>query len=119
VLSADLVEAIIDSRVGAEPEGDAAPWIPLPEVPAELDGMLGRWWSEAAETVFTWRSDGLHALMVGAPVTSETRFERLDRDSYRAVAGRFTGERLTVRRDPAGDVAELEWATYPFTRTPR
>ncbi|GAA2535928.1 serine hydrolase domain-containing protein [Pseudonocardia hydrocarbonoxydans] len=118
-LSADLVDAVIDGRVGAEPEGDAAPWVPLPEVPAELDGMLGRWWSEAAETVFTWRADGLHALMVGAPVTSETRFERLDRDIYRAVAGRFTGERLTVRRDPAGEVAALEWATYPFTRTPR
>ena len=57
--------------------------------------------------------------MVGAPATSETRFERLDRDSYRAVMGRFTGERLTVRRDWAGEVAALEWATYPFTRTPR
>lgn len=118
-LSADLVDAVVDGRVDAEPGSAGEPWVPLPEVPAELDGLLGRWWSEAAETVFTWRADGLHALMVGAPVTSETRFERLDRDSYRAVAGRFTGERLAVRRDPEGEVAALEWATYPFTRTPR
>ena len=118
-LSADLVEAVIDGWIGTEPGFDAAPWIPLEEVPSDVDGWLGRWWSEAAETVFVWRTDGLHALMVGAPATSETRFERLDRDSYRAVAGRFTGERLTVRRDPAGEVATLEWATYPFTRTPR
>lgn len=118
-LSADLVDAVIDGRVGAEPVSDAKPWVPLPAVPAELDGMLGRWWSEAAETVFSWRADGLHALLVGGPATSETRFERLDRDSYRAVSGRFTGERLAVRRDPAGEVAALEWATYPFTRTPR
>jgi len=83
------------------------------------EGVLGRWWSEAAETVFTWRADGLHALMVGAPASSETRFERLDHDRWRAVAGRFTGERLAAHRDPAGEVAALEWATYPFTRTPR
>ena len=44
-LSANLVYAIIDGRVGAEPGGDTAPWVPLSEVPAELDGMLGRWWS--------------------------------------------------------------------------
>lgn len=118
-LAAGLVDAVVDGRAGAEPETANAPWVPLDEVPAELGGMLGRWWSEAAETVFTWRAEGLHALMVGAPAASETRFERLDGDSYRAVAGRFTGERLTVRRDPAGEVAALEWATYPFTRLPR
>jgi len=118
-LSADLVDAVIDGRLGAEPLADAAPWVALGEVPAELDGVLGRWWSEAAETVFTWRADGLHALLIGAAASSETRFERLDRDRWRAVAGRFTGERLIVRRDRAGEVAALEWATYPFTRTPR
>jgi CubicO group peptidase (beta-lactamase class C family) len=118
-LSADLVQTVIDGRVGEEPRTAAAPWVPLDGVPPELDGMLGRWWSEAAETVFTWRADGLHARLVGAPVMNETRFERLDRDNYRAVKGRFTGERLAVRRDQSGNVVALEWATYPFTRTPQ
>ncbi len=118
-LAADLLDAVAECREMPAPAAGPAPWVPLDDVPAELDGVLGRWWSEAAETVFIWRAGGLHAQLVGAPTASETRFERLDGDSYRAVAGRFTGERLGVRRDAAGVVAALEWATYPFTRTPR
>ncbi|WP_300015820.1 serine hydrolase domain-containing protein [Pseudonocardia sp.] len=118
-LAAELVDDVVDGRTGVEPVTGVATWVPLDEVPSAVDGVLGRWWSEAAETVFTWRADGLHALLVGRPVATETRFEQLDRDLFRAVAGRFTGERLTVRRDVAGEVAALEWATYPFTRTPR
>lgn len=118
-LAAELVDDVVDGRAIADPGAAVTAWVPLDEVPTAVDGVLGRWWSEAAETVFTWRASGLHALLVGAPATTETRFEQLDRDLFRAVAGRFNGERLTVRRDPAGEVAALEWATYPFTRTPR
>jgi CubicO group peptidase (beta-lactamase class C family) len=115
VLAAGVVDDLAASASQPVPE----PWEPVEEVPAELDGVLGRWWSEADETVFTWRAGVLHARLVSAPAASETRFERLGPDRYRAMAGRFSGERLTVRRDGAGAVVGLEWATYPFTRAPR
>lgn len=87
-------------------------------VPVDVEDVLGRWWSEADETVFTWRGGALHARLVSAPA-AESRFEQLGRDEFRAVAGRFTGERLNVRRNGQGEVEALVWATYPFTRAPR
>ncbi|GAB3259887.1 serine hydrolase domain-containing protein [Kineosporia babensis] len=86
--------------------------------PAELVGVLGRWWSESEETVFTWRSDALHAHLAETECSSVTRFDRTAADEYRAVEGRAQGERLLVRRDSAGAVQTLEWATYPYSRDP-
>jgi hypothetical protein len=114
-VAGELVDELADSASEPEP----ASWFPTSGIPGELDGVLGRWWSEADETVFAYRAGALHARLSGAPASSETRFERVRVDEYRAVAGRFTGERLTVSRDRAGDVIGLVWATYPFTRTPR
>lgn len=114
-----LAAEIIDDLIGTAPAAVGEPWTPAGEVPAELDGVLGRWWSEADETVFTWRAGGLNARLVTGPAAGETRFERVGAHSYRAVSGRLTGERLFVRRDRVGVVTGLEWATYPFTRTPR
>ena len=88
-------------------------------MPAELEGVLGRWWSEADETVFTWRSDGLTRSSSAGPPAGESRFEQVGADAFRKVTGRFNGEQMTVRRDADGTFVELEWATYPFTRTPR
>ncbi|MFD1531954.1 serine hydrolase domain-containing protein [Pseudonocardia aurantiaca] len=113
-LAADVAERVAAAR--PEPK---SPWRPSAAYPAELRGVLGRWWSEADETVFTWRTDGLHAYLASAPETSDTRFGQEAADTYRAVAGRMTGERLLVRRDRDGNVVGLEWATYPFTRSPR
>lgn len=87
--------------------------------PPHLDGVLGRWWSEAEETVFTWHGGALRALLATEPVASESIFVVEGADRYRASSGRFQGEQLLVKRDGAGEVVELEWATYPFTRTPR
>jgi CubicO group peptidase (beta-lactamase class C family) len=116
---ASLTGELVDELAGAAPEPEPSAWYPMSAIPGELDGLLGRWWSEADETVFTCRAGVLHAQLVGAPASTETRFEQVGVDEYRAVAGRFTGERLTVSRGPAGDVIGLVWATYPFTRTPR
>ncbi len=111
-LAGDLVHDLVDSA----PEAAPAVWTPMNEVPPEVDGVLGRWWSEADETIFTWRSDGLHAQLVGG---AESHFESVGTDLFQSVAGRFAGEHLRVVRDARGAVVELEWATYPFTRTPR
>jgi len=114
-LGGDVVEAIAGSPPRAVDEG----WQPCEGVPAELEGVLGPWWSESDETVFTWRAGGLHAHLVSAPDAGRTRFARIGPDSYRAVAGRWCGERLRVGRDEQGAVSVLEWASYPFTRAPR
>ena len=115
-----LATDLVHETIQLAPLAAEQPWAPtLTPVPAELDGVLGRWWSEADETMFTWRDNALHACLLAAPAGEETRFERTAPDAFRAVAGRLTGERLHVRRDSHGAVTGLTWATYPFTRRPR
>ena len=48
-------------------------------------------------------------------LASETVFEQVGNDRYRAVSGRLAGEVLQVLRDAGGEVVGLEWATYPFS----
>jgi len=86
--------------------------------PTKVVGILGRWWSESEETVFTWCGGALHAHLAEAAGSAVTRFDRIAVDEYRAVEGRAKGERLFVRRDSAGVVQALEWATYPYGREP-
>jgi hypothetical protein len=87
-----------------------APWRAEEEPPEGVRELLGRWWSEGNEFVFSWQEGALHAKFVGAPPgRGETTFER-DGDGWRASAGRERGERL--RRD--GD--RLIWSGYAFTR---
>ena len=104
----------------ATAEGLSGPWVPAPSVPEHLVGVLGRWWSEADETVVVWRGGALRAWLASAPeAAGETVFEQVGSDRYRAVSGRLAGELLQVLRDTDGEVVGLEWATYPFTRSPR
>lgn len=114
-LADDLLDELIASAPQPEPpnlEKETS------AVPVDVADLLGRWWSEADETVFTWRRGALHARLVSAPA-SESRFEQLGPDDFRAVTGRFAGERLRVRRNGLGEPEVLVWATYPFTRSPR
>ncbi|MCD5316824.1 serine hydrolase domain-containing protein [Kineosporia babensis] len=97
----------------AVPKTDTAP------CPPELVGVLGRWWSESEETVFTWSDGTLHAHLAEAAASSATRFDRVTSDSFRAASGRMKGERMFVRRDADGGVKALEWATYPYSREPQ
>ncbi|GLY19991.1 serine hydrolase [Kineosporia sp. NBRC 101677] len=91
----------------------------LAACPVELAGALGRWWCEAEETIFTWHDGALHAHLADTPTTSLTRFSRIRSDEFRASEGRLRGERLHVRRDAEENVIGLEWATYPYSRSPR
>jgi CubicO group peptidase (beta-lactamase class C family) len=110
----DLAEAALEELPPA-----LDPWTPEEPPPAEVEPLLGRWWSEGSETVFGWRSGKLEARPAAAPPErAPSVFEREGEDVYRVVSGRERGELLRVVRDEAGEVVRLYWATYPFTRAP-
>ena len=93
-------------------------WLPGPDVPADVEPLLGRWWTEGTEFVFSWRSGRLEALPAAAPPGFPPAVFEADGDGFRTVAGREAGERLRVVRAPDGSVTKLYWATYPLTRGP-
>ncbi len=98
---------------------DIEPWSPEEAPPAELEPLLGRWWSEGREWVFGWRRGKLEARIAIAPPEREPSvFEPEGDDRFRTVSGGERGELLRVVRDEDGAVTKLYWATYPFTRTP-
>jgi CubicO group peptidase (beta-lactamase class C family) len=108
----DLVEAWLEHD-----PAPATPWAPGPPVPPEYADLLGRWWSEGTEFVFSWRDGHLQALVAGAPPgTPPAVFEPAGDGTYVTVSGRECGEPLRVVRDASGEVTKLYWATYPFTR---
>jgi CubicO group peptidase (beta-lactamase class C family) len=110
----DLAEAALD-----ELAPELEPWAPEETPPPEVAPLLGRWWSEGSETIFSWRKGRLEARLAAAPPERELSvFEREDDDRYRVVSGRERGELLRVVRDDEGAVTRLYWATYPFTRGP-
>ena len=110
----ELAEVALD-----ELAPELAPWAPEDAPPPEIASMLGRWWSEGSETVFSWRRGKLEArLATWAPEREPSVFEPEGEDRYRVVSGRERGEALRVVRDESGEVVRLYWATYPFTRTP-
>jgi CubicO group peptidase (beta-lactamase class C family) len=110
----DLAEAALEELA---PERE--PWVPAEPPPEEILPLLGRWWSEGDETIFSWRNGKLEARLAGSPPGREPSvFEREGDDRYRVVSGRERGEVLRVVRDEQGAVVRLYWATYPFTRAP-
>jgi CubicO group peptidase (beta-lactamase class C family) len=110
----DLVEAALEELA---PERE--PWAPADAPPEAILPVLGRWWSEGDETIFSWRDGKLEARLAAAPPEREPSvFEQEGEDRFRVVSGRERGEVLRVVRDEQGEVVRLYWATYPFTRTP-
>lgn len=95
------------------------PWSPEDPPPDEIVPLLGRWWSEGSETLFSWRNGKLEARLATAPPERDPSvFEREGEDRFRTVSGGERGEALRVVRDDSGAVVKLYWATYPFTRAP-
>ncbi|WP_344212136.1 serine hydrolase domain-containing protein [Kribbella sancticallisti] len=103
-------------------EGDPEPpavWTPGTEVPAELAGVLGTWFSEGSPFVFSVRNGTLEAAAQGAPEwKAPAVFEKVSDDIYRTVSGREAGELLRITRDADGTPTTLHWATYLCTREP-
>jgi CubicO group peptidase (beta-lactamase class C family) len=119
VATGELVHALLEADATEFP-GDITPWTPGEAAPADLRPLLGRWWSEGFEWVFTWRDGALHARrLLDATHKPPSTFERIAgvTDELRTRSGGEAGERLQVLRDAAtGAVASLRWATYRFTR---
>jgi len=112
-LAFDLIDAALEAT---EPEA----WRPGEPPPPEIALLLGRWWSEGSEFVFSWREGRLEARLAQTPEWREPAvFERAGENRFRTVSGRERGEWLEVVRGDDGSVERLFWATYPFTRDPR
>jgi CubicO group peptidase (beta-lactamase class C family) len=95
-------------------------WRAHDEPPEEIAALLGVWWSEGDQAVFSWREGHLEAQLVGASArVKPSVFEQEGPGRYRVASGRERGERLEVVRDESGAVVKLYWATYPFTRSPQ
>jgi CubicO group peptidase (beta-lactamase class C family) len=77
--------------------------------PAEVEGVLGSWWSEAVEHRFRW---------TGRLETDDAVFAAAGEGRYRTVSGREEGELLRIVRNEAGEPVELWWAGYPLRREP-
>ena len=114
-MQAVAVSLAVDAIEGlpSEPE----PWHPAGPPPPEVEGVLGRWWSEGEETIFSFRDGRLRARR-DRPEDEPAVFEPDGADRFRVVSGRERGELLRVVRDDAGEVVKLYWATYPFRREP-
>lgn len=118
----EVVRAVLGLTEKAVETFPAAPsvWRPEAPPPAEIEPLLGRWWSEGGEFVFSYRAGMLEARIATAPRELEpTVFEPDGADRFRARSGLEAGELLRVVRDDHDEVVKLYWATYPFTRSPQ
>jgi CubicO group peptidase (beta-lactamase class C family) len=114
-LTRKLAVAVADAY---PPEPDA--WHPDASVPAEVEPLLGRWWSEGSELVIRHRDGRLELRSADAPGEAPpTVFTSVGSDRFRGVSGPEEGELLEVIRRDDGSVEKLYWATYPLSRTPQ
>jgi CubicO group peptidase (beta-lactamase class C family) len=115
-LAAELLTTVLDD------EEDKEPWRPSPPPPDEIAALLGRWWSEGSEYVFSWsrgRLEARPALVGTLRARPPAVFEPTGADRWTTVSGREQGEELRAIRDPDGTVRRMYWATYPLTRQPQ
>jgi CubicO group peptidase (beta-lactamase class C family) len=113
----DLPHALLHAAAESDP-ADIAVWRPGEPAPEEFRPVLGRWWGEGYEYVFSWRDGALQARGANDAVDRPPAvFTPLDRDRLRTVSGREAGELLRLTRDPdTGAVLRMHWAGYRFTR---
>jgi CubicO group peptidase (beta-lactamase class C family) len=114
-----LAGGLIDCALRFSPQPPL--WTPGAPAPEEVKGLLGRWWSEGSEYVFSWSRGRLEArpafereLRPQPPAV----FEPTGPDRWRTASGREEGEELRAVRDGNGKVERMYWATYPLTRNP-
>ncbi|PSK65664.1 D-alanyl-D-alanine carboxypeptidase [Micromonospora sp. MH33] len=114
----ELPHALLAAAAEHDP-ADIEPWRPGAPAPEHLRGLLGRWWGEGFEYVFSWHDGALRARAADEPAGKPPAvFAPLpDRpDVFRTVSGREVGELLRLTRDERGAVVRMHWATYRFTR---
>ncbi|MCM0674698.1 beta-lactamase family protein [Micromonospora phytophila] len=114
----DLPHRLLAAAVEHDP-ADVTPWRPGPPAPEDVRGLLGRWWGEGFEYVFSWHDGALRARGADDPAGKPPAvFAPLPErpDVFRTVSGREVGELLRLTRDERGTVVRMHWATYRFTR---
>ncbi|MCW3840092.1 beta-lactamase family protein [Micromonospora yasonensis] len=114
----ELTHRLLDAAAEHDP-AEIEPWRPGPPAPEHLRGVLGRWWGEGFEYVFSWHDGTLRARGADDPAGKPPAvFTPLpDRpDVFRTVSGREVGELLRLTRDERGEVVRMHWATYRFSR---
>ncbi|MFI7488705.1 serine hydrolase domain-containing protein [Micromonospora echinaurantiaca] len=115
----ELTHRLLNAAVEHDP-AEIEPWRPGPPAPEAVRGLLGRWWGEGFEYVFSWHDGALRARCADDPAGKPPAvFAPLpdQPDVYRTVSGREVGELLRLTRDERGTVVRMHWATYRFTRT--
>ncbi|RIV35682.1 serine hydrolase domain-containing protein [Micromonospora radicis] len=114
----ELPHRLLAAAVEHDP-ADIAAWRPGEPAPVHLRGLLGRWWGEGFEYVFSWHDGTLRARGAGDPAGRPPAvFASVPEqpDVFRTVSGREVGELLRLTRDGDGVVVRMHWATYRFTR---
>ena len=114
----DLTHTLLATAAQDDP-ARIEPWTPGEPPPEAYRGLLGRWWGEGFEYVFSWRDGALRAAGADDPPGKPAAvFAPLpDRpDTLRTDSGREAGELLRLTRDETGEVVRMHWATYRFTR---
>jgi CubicO group peptidase (beta-lactamase class C family) len=114
----DLPHELLSLAVELDP-AEITAWSPGLPAPVAYRSVLGPWWSEGFQHVFSWHDDALQARGADAPAgRPPTVFapEPGRTDVLRAVSGREAGELLRLTRDADGAVVRMHWATYRFTR---
>ncbi|HZN75410.1 MAG TPA: serine hydrolase domain-containing protein [Micromonosporaceae bacterium] len=118
--TADVILELPHELLAATVEHDPAeitPWAPGEAAPEEYRSVLGRWWSEGFEYVFSWRDGALTARGDRDPAgRPPSVFNPLEPDLFRTASGREAGELLRLTRDASGQVVRMHWATYRLTR---
>jgi len=114
----ELVHELLRLAVDLDP-AEITPWRPAPPAPAEFRTVLGPWWSEGVQFLFSWHDGNLQARIADAPADRPPAiFQPVAGrpDVLRTVSGREAGELLRLTRDTGGSVLRMHWATYRFTR---
>jgi hypothetical protein len=117
----DLSHQLLAASAQEDP-ADIAPWTPGEPAPEAYRGLLGRWWGEGFEYVFSWRDGTLQARGADDPPRRPPAiFEpHPDHpDNHRTISGPETGELLRLTRSSSDEddtVIKMHWATYRFTR---
>ncbi|WP_067497235.1 serine hydrolase [Actinoplanes sp. TFC3] len=115
----DLVHELLRIAVEEDP-ADIHPWKPGAAAPAAYRSILGPWWGEGFQHIFSWHDGTLQARAADAAADRPPSIFRPTTDNpdiLRTVSGREAGELLRLTRDENGVVVRMHWATYRFTRT--
>jgi len=112
-LASDVLDAVLDDASTV-----ASAWVPE-QRHADLEELLGSWWSEGEEIVLEVRRGELWMRVPGGVAADETRFGRESVSTFRALEGRERGEVLELVRSGADSLEKLYFATYAVTRSPK